>query len=588
MDWMYLFYFALALLLFFGAEGAGKGAWNEEYTSLKQTKTLLGISALGVALHHMAQKTCAPWLARRYIIHGLDPFIPMGYMFVAVFLFCSGRGLYKSFKTKPDYLKGFFRRRVLPIVVAFYLSEFIYTAVRLVMGEKMDFGKILRNLSGLHMANPDSWYVVVIPFFYLAFWLAFRFCRREGTAIFCVFVFTLGYTVLGALIDHQNDWWMRGEWWYNSIILFPLGLLFAKYERQVTRFFRKGYWIWLVFFFAAFFLLFQQSEFLVNHRWGYRSTWSPMKVPYRLLSAGSQWLVSIAFVGFCFLLMMKVRLGNKALAWLGGMTLDFYLMHPVFVEMYGFSFLDVAKSAVYIKSVPLYITAVLACSVPAAVFFRMLRNAVTGLLTGKRTRKKRESGRDGSEPDASKAENAAQKENTLPAGLMKTEPGKAVRWLKKLFFPVLLLLVAVCFLLMGKKDTVRVVGGMKVIPPEGYVLKFSDSRYVTWEYKGKDKNPGHLVLDVDIRGEHSQNYTRAETVLEECDWLEDRELYVNPHGVRMARGFSKETSGAPQRRYYVETDGSMLLLSMIEDSRYYNVKDCEAAMKEAADNIRHK
>ena len=43
MDWMYLFYFALALLLFFGAEGAGKGAWNEEYTSLKQTRALQGM-----------------------------------------------------------------------------------------------------------------------------------------------------------------------------------------------------------------------------------------------------------------------------------------------------------------------------------------------------------------------------------------------------------------------------------------------------------------------------------------------------------------------------------------------------------------
>jgi hypothetical protein len=57
MDWMYLVYFFLGLLIFFGAGGVGKGKWNEEYTSLKQTKTLQGISALGIAFHHMAQKT---------------------------------------------------------------------------------------------------------------------------------------------------------------------------------------------------------------------------------------------------------------------------------------------------------------------------------------------------------------------------------------------------------------------------------------------------------------------------------------------------------------------------------------------------
>ena len=117
MDWMYLFYFLLAGLIFWGARYAGRGEWNEDYTSLKQTKILQGVAALGIALHHMSQKTCAPWHPSAFIVHGMDPFIPMGYMLVGVFLFCSGLGLYKSFKSKPGYLKGFFRRRILPVVI---------------------------------------------------------------------------------------------------------------------------------------------------------------------------------------------------------------------------------------------------------------------------------------------------------------------------------------------------------------------------------------------------------------------------------------------------------------------------------------
>ena len=386
MDWTYLIYFSLGLLFFFGAKGAGRGKWNEEYTSLKQTKILQGITVLGIALHHMAQKTCAPWHPQIYAVHGLDPFIPMGYMLVGVFLFCSALGLYKSFKTKPDYLKkGFFRRRILPIVIAYYLSEIIYTIIRLLMGEQMDLTKILWYLSGLHMANFNAWYLIVIPFFYLAFWAAFRFCRHEGTAIFWVFVFTLGYTVLGAFIDHQDDWWMRGEWWYNSIILFPLGLLFGKFEKPVTRFFRKGYWLWLVFFFAGFFLLFQQSEWLINNRWGYYGEWGdPLKVQHRLMSAGIQWVVAIFYVAVCFLLMMKVKFGNKALAWLGAVTLDFYLMHGIYVELFGYNFLDISKSIIYIKNVALYVAVVLACSVAATLLFRLLRGWVTKLIIPKK------------------------------------------------------------------------------------------------------------------------------------------------------------------------------------------------------------
>ncbi len=381
MDWMYLFYFLFAALLFSGARLMGKGVWNEEYLSLEQTKILRGITALGIVLHHLAQKSCAPWHPSRYVVHGLDPFIPMGYMFVAVFLFCSGIGLYRSSQSKPDYLKGFFHRRILPVMVAFYLSEILYTAIRLLMGEKMDFTTVLWYLSGLHMANWNAWYVIVIPFFYLGFHVSFRFCRRESTAIFWIFLFTLGYTVLGACIDHQNDWWMRGEWWYNSIILFPLGLVFARHEKSITPVLKKGYWFWLILAAAGFFLLFRLSEWLINSFLGYYSAWNdPLKIVKRLLSAGMQWLVCIFYVALCFLIMLKVRIGNRMLAWLGAVTLDLYLVHGVFVELFGYSFLDLTPSIVYIRNVALYILVVLACTVPSVFLFRRIRIALTGWM----------------------------------------------------------------------------------------------------------------------------------------------------------------------------------------------------------------
>ena len=71
--------------------------------------------------------------------------------------------------------------------------------------------------------------------------------------------------------------------------------------------------------------------------------------------------------------MMKVKFGNKVLAWLGAVTLDLYLMHGIFAELFGYSFLDITRSLVYIRNVPLYIAAVLACSIPAALLFRWIR-----------------------------------------------------------------------------------------------------------------------------------------------------------------------------------------------------------------------
>ena len=576
MDWMYLFYFSLALLLFFGAGSARRGAWNEEYTSLKQTKALQGITALGIALHHMAQKTCASWLPRAQTVNGLNVFLSMGYMFVAVFLFCSGLGLYKSYRTKPDYLKGFFRRRILPVIIAFYLSEWLYTVIRLLSGERMDLTKILWYLSGLHMANENSWYVIVIPFFYLVFWAAFRFCKKEGLAIFWVFLFTLAYTVLGSLIDHQNTWWMRGEWWYNSIILFPLGLLFAKYEGKVTNFFRKGYWIWLIVSFAAIFALFRGTQYMQANGIGYYGEWGSnmLKVPHRLLSAASEWLVCIAYVTFCFLLMMKVKFGNRALAGLGAITLDFYLIHGLFVELFGYSFLDSGRRILYIRSLPLYIIAVLAASIPASLLFRYVRKSILRYIEEMRM----------SEDEKGAARRKRLKENRE----RKEKLVSGTKIIRKIFFPALFALMVIGMILLRPDSPGRVYGNILVTPPEGYAKTFTDSRYATWKYCDTDKNPGVLVFDAEIRGEHSQGFANAEAVLRDCDWMTEPEIYINPQGIRMARGYSTKFSDYRERRYYVESDDGVFLLSMIEDPRYYDPEDCEEVMQEAADAIRRK
>lgn len=385
MDQMYIVYFLLGMLLFTGAKWCRKGEWNEDYTGLGQTKILQGITALFISLHHMSQKTGAPWHAARYIVHGLDVFVNMGYLCVGVFLFCSGMGLYKSLKTKPDYLgRGFFRRRILPIIAAYYLSEWLYLGLRLLMGQKMAVSDILWYASGLWMANPNSWYVIVIPFFYAVFWAAFRFIKKDGISILLVFLFTFAYTYFCASIDHQNVWWVRGEWWYNSIILFPLGILFARFEQPLTKAFKKVYWPLLILAFAGIFLCFRQAQFVNNHLAGYYGEWGdPLKIPHRLMSCAGEWMVVICYTLFCLLLTMKLRFGNRLLVLLGSVTLEYYLVHGAFVEMFGYDFLEVAKSIKYIRNIPTYMAVVLGCSIPATAAFHYLWKGVMRLLGGK-------------------------------------------------------------------------------------------------------------------------------------------------------------------------------------------------------------
>ena len=149
---------------------------------------------------------------------------------------------------------------------------------------------------------------------------------------------------------------------------------------------------------------------------------------------------------------------------------------------------------------------------------------------------------------------------------------------------VLLLFFALFSLLRGD-ESVRVMSGMVFRLPENFTQRYSDSRYAVYEYTGKDKNPGKLILDAEIRDGKAQSLNTVEEVLRECDWMTDTEIYINPQGVRMARGFADYT-GSLERRYYIETRGAVLLMCMIEDERFYSREDCEEAMLRTAQSVR--
>ncbi len=377
---IYLVYPILLVLLLFGVKGYRK--WNPECMSLRQTKAIQGFCAIGIMLHHIAQNTCAFWLAPSIIVPGLEIFVDMGYLFVAVFLFYSGYGLYKSKQTKPNYLQGFFRKRILPLMAGFYITAWVFLIVRLAMGESMSFPRMLYYVFGLQLCNTYSWFPIALTIFYLAFYFSFKYIKSERLAVTVTCLSVLVYMFIGTCCD-RNDWWFRGQWWYNCVHLFPLGLLFARHEEKVLGFFKKIYWVALpatVLFYHGFLRL----RYLLNGSFTY--TGEDFRMPF-WGKVGNRWvcllpemLLTITFVLFLLLLSMKLRFGNKALAFMGTITFEFYIVHGLFVELFGHAFLDFTPSIIYIRNVALYLVVILACTFPSA----LLLKKVIGLLTTKK------------------------------------------------------------------------------------------------------------------------------------------------------------------------------------------------------------
>lgn len=387
--WVCCVYLVMLVVLLAGARWYGKGEWNEEFLTLKQTKYIQGFLALCIMMHHIAQETCASW--QNYpLIPGLEFFVPIGYFFVAMFIFCSGYGLYKSTKAKADYLKGFFGRRILPLILAFYTTGLIFLLARILMKEKMDSWKYFCYITGWMMPNPNGWYVVAMPFFYFVFYLSFRFLKKDWLSISGVLLGTFLYTFLGTWVDH-NDYLMRGEWWYNSVHLFWIGILFAKYEKTLVEKLKKHFYLYLILALAstvAWFRISQVTTGTVSYYGEYnRSLTHWMVVRNRWICLFTEAMACASFVFSVIILNLKMRIGNPLLGFMGKITLEFYLIHGLFLEFFAFKFCDIVPSITRIKNVPLLIVVVFVPAVIAALALQKLHIILQKLLTGQYRKK---------------------------------------------------------------------------------------------------------------------------------------------------------------------------------------------------------
>jgi len=359
---VYLFYPILLGILLWGAKFCRKGSWNDEFISLGQTKAFQGFCALCIMFHHLGQKTCASWLPEKYIVHGLDFFVPIGYLLVGVFLFFSGFGLYKSYKTKPNYLHKFKRRRIYPPIFFGAIAGFAFIVMRI----HREAGYVFPNpfsIGGMQLNNEYAWYIYASVLFYMAFYLSFKYIKKEKIALGVTCAVVVLYIVF-------CEWWMYGEWWYNTAPMFLVGIFFARNEEYLTGAMKRHYAPSLIIstvIFAGYFALGQLMQSIlpnVQTDFQYHAA--------RIIFTTSQMVAAVGFMAVMLLLGLKIKIGNKALKTMGTMTLEFYLIHGLFVQLFGYRFVtEEAKPLIYIRNVALYTLVVFACSIASVILMKL-------------------------------------------------------------------------------------------------------------------------------------------------------------------------------------------------------------------------
>ena len=331
-----IFPIALLVMTFYKADfsrllkGPGAGAPKEGSDFRTQSRMIRASISTFIILHHLVQGVTS----YGYVYKGPVTILNyLGLVFTGVFFFFSGYGLIVSFQSKPNYLKTFFSHRILSGLIPFWVANFVGILIEIVMGtgDLSDFGK---ELLGISLINGNGWFIIELVILYIAFYLLFRFLKNKDLALVLLCLVAVGIMAYSFSLGHDAEGqthWFKGEWWFNSTLAFPLGLIYARFQDSWDAFFEKNYRTVTILIGIFFILALAQSIYVNNHR-GYYHELSFHGRRDSLLTLVAQTAACLLFSLLILLLSKRITIGNKVLKLLGSMSLELFLIHGFFVH----------------------------------------------------------------------------------------------------------------------------------------------------------------------------------------------------------------------------------------------------------------
>ena len=278
------------------------GGYNDEYLSPDTTKKEKGIAAILIVLHHLSQrvKVSGPFVILGYI----------GFILVAVFFFISGYGLSYGVQYKHDYLKGFLRKRLLPVLVPYWIVNTVDIVFYLSGGTVFTPMQYVLSFIGIDVIT-GTWFVTAILIMYIIFWLAFKCMKSYIVLGLCL----IGYCIICINLNLHSSY-------TASISAFALGVCWDKIDRRMITWIRERYYLKLTVILGAFGIMFLGRLIL-----------SAQGINNEIVHLILRNLISALFVLALIAVNQKVQFTGKTLEWLGNISYELYIVHYVLLSM---------------------------------------------------------------------------------------------------------------------------------------------------------------------------------------------------------------------------------------------------------------
>ena len=317
-------------------------------------------------------------------------FFYYGILAVAFFFFSSGFGLIKRWMTDENYIKGFMRRRIFTVLVPFFICNYIYLTDALLnnIASRRSFGftELICSFFGIFLVNNEMWFAVEIMILYVVFRLVFAKVKKPLTGILIMTAVVLIMMTIGLFSRHSAtgvmSYWFQGEWWYNTILMFPIGMLYAYKEERINRIIKRAF-VPILTASAILTILMDHVHRNLISEFIYWTEYhgSPNPVLDKLLGLGQETLYEIFFLIFVITLMSRIKTGNPVSKFLGKISLEVIMLNYLLIDKLYFLYT--------IYGIGVYLPAVIAGTLVSASLVYLVKNIVlekrSGLFDGKVT-----------------------------------------------------------------------------------------------------------------------------------------------------------------------------------------------------------
>lgn len=297
---MVIWYLLVLIATLVGFQVCKKGFFPD-FLGKEQCNAIKGVFILFVFLAHIivVVQDCGFIAARRIDTMAYEILGQMGQLIVAMFLFYSGYGVMMSYRTKGEkYLEAYPKSRLLTTLVNFDIAVFCYLVLAWTMGGRPGFSKVALSMIGWDSLGNSNWYIFVILVCYLCFYVVMEMVHTRhflGTVL-------VGALLLAAMLFLHA---IKPHYWYSTVLVFPAGMFYACYAETFNSLIQKHYGVVLVILTGAFLIL-HFGHIKAFHGLTYN-------------------LKAIVFSFLLVVITMKVRIGNKWLAWCGVSLFPIYI-----------------------------------------------------------------------------------------------------------------------------------------------------------------------------------------------------------------------------------------------------------------------